>query len=120
MNISKPRAKLTSTLVDLSITLARLISRHAIYKQILYAGAAFVRRLNISIPLTIMTCTSVDLSITLARLTTRQIIIKCSFMLVLDLPLYEHIYFLGNTDIYACETQYYPGKTYIKARGIYK
>ena len=33
---------------------------------------------------------------------------------VLGLPLYEHTYSLGKANIYACEPQYYVGKTYVK------
>ena len=36
---------------------------------------------------------------------------------MLGLPYYEDKYFLGKTNIYACEPQYYVGKTYIKGGG---
>ena len=72
----------------------------------------FALLMNMSILRAILTSTLVNLSG--ARLTSRARKDKPADQAVLGLHPYEHKYYPDNADIYACEPQYYRGKTYIK------
>ena len=64
---------LTSTLVNLGITIARLTSRSGKDNNPQRAGAGFAPRVHICMPLAMLTSTLEHLSITLARLTLRAV-----------------------------------------------
>ena len=71
-----------------------------------------------SIPEAILTSTLVNFSITKARLTSRPRAHAFPRHFMPGFP--RHIkYSRGNTDIYACEPQYYRGKPYINAADPY-
>ena len=69
--------------------------------------------MNIGIPSAMITSTLVNLSITLKRRTSMRGTFKTSVHVHARFPPIR--YSFGNTDIYACELQYYPRKTYIRA-----
>ena len=91
MNICIPLVIVTSTLVNLSITLARLTEQGG-NKQMGDMSVLCFPFMNISIPGAILTSTLVNLSITLARLNERGGKDKIGDISVLGLPPYSNMY----------------------------
>ena len=112
MNIGILKTILTSTLVNFSILQARLTS--------IVGTHDYTRHIHIRC-FPIWTCNTDIYVCETTWLLPEHVLHQLSkHVIVLDIFMlfnspYEHCYSLGNTDIYACGPQYYPGKTHINA-----